>query len=110
MILRKSLRELGYEVREAGNGREALALLARESSPISLSLVDWDMPEMNGLELLKRLRDVPQLSSMVIVMVTADTEMQHIAEALDAGANEYVMKPFTRDILVSKLELAGVHL
>jgi len=109
-ILRKTLLDLGFAVREAGNGREALALLAREPSPISLSLVDWNMPEMDGLELLKRLRKLPEFGSMVIVMVTADTAMEHIAEALDAGANEYVMKPFTRDILVGKLELAGIHI
>ena len=67
------------------------------------------MPEMNGLDLLKRLRQNPELSSLVVVMVTTETEMDHMAAALEAGANEYVMKPFTKDILVEKLELAGIH-
>ena len=110
MILRKSLTELGFKVLEAGNGREALEVLASDPSPITLSLVDWNMPEMDGLELLKRLRETPQFESMVIVMVTAETELAHIAEALHAGANEYVMKPFTKDILIGKLELAGIHI
>jgi two-component system chemotaxis response regulator CheY len=110
MILRKTLEGLGFEVREAGNGKEALAVLASEKKPVSLSLVDWKMPEMDGFELLRRVRDVPEFGSMVIVMVTAETELEHIAEALEAGANEYVMKPFTKDILVGKLELAGIHL
>jgi two-component system chemotaxis response regulator CheY len=110
MILRKTLEELGFEVREAGNGKEALSVLATEKKPISLGLLDWNMPEMDGFELLRRVRDVPEFGSMVIVMVTAETELEHISEALDAGANEYVMKPFTKDILVGKLELAGIHL
>ena len=67
------------------------------------------MPEINGLDLLKRLRQNPELSSLAVVMVTTETEMDQIAEALEAGANEYVMKPFTKDILVEKLELAGIH-
>ena len=67
------------------------------------------MPEMNGLDLLKSLRQNPALNSLAVVMVTTETEIEHIAEAMEAGANEYVMKPFTRDILVEKLELAGIH-
>jgi two-component system chemotaxis response regulator CheY len=110
MILRKTLEELGFEVREAGNGKEALAVLAGEEKPISLTLLDWNMPEMDGFELLGRVREVPEFESMVIIMVTAETELEHISEALEAGANEYVMKPFTKDILVGKLELAGIHL
>ena len=64
---------------------------------------------MNGLDLLKRLRKDPQLASLVVVMVTTETEMDQMAKALEAGANEYVMKPFTKDILVEKLQLAGCH-
>ena len=110
MILRKTLEELGFEVREAGNGKEALSVLATEKKPIALSLLDWNMPEMDGFELLQRVRDIPELNSMVIIMVTAETELERISEALDAGANEYVMKPFTKDILVGKLEMAGIYL
>ena len=67
------------------------------------------MPEVNGLELLKRLRQDPELSSLVVVMVTTETELHQMTAALEAGANEYFMKPFTKDILVEKLELLGVH-
>ncbi len=67
------------------------------------------MPEINGLELLKRLRQNPELSSLVVVMVTTETELDQMAAALEAGANEYVMKPFTKDILVEKLQLVGIH-
>ena len=109
-ILSKTLRELGFEVREAANGKEALELIQAEKSAVTLILLDWNMPEMNGLDLLKRLRENPKLSSLVVVMVTAKTEVDRIAEALEAGANEYVMKPFTKDIIVGKLQLAGIQI
>jgi two-component system, chemotaxis family, chemotaxis protein CheY len=109
MILAKTLRELGYEVREAANGREGLAILEAEKSAITLVLVDWNMPEVNGTELLKQLRQKPELASVVVMMVTTESELSQMAAALEAGANEYVMKPFTKDILVEKLELAGIH-
>lgn len=109
MILTKTLKELGYEVREASNGREALEAIEAENKAVSLVLADWNMPEMNGLDLVKHLRQDPALSSLIVVMVTTETEIDQMATALDAGANEYVMKPFTRDILVEKLQLVGVH-
>lgn len=109
MLLTRTLKQLGYEVQEATNGREALEIVEAGNSGIKLVLADWNMPEMNGLDLLKKLRQNPALSSVAVVMVTTETEIQHIAEAMEAGANEYVMKPFTRDILVEKLELAGIR-
>jgi len=109
MILSKTLRDLGYEVREAGDGIEALDVVAKERDGLTLVLADWNMPQMNGLELLKRLRLDSTLAALKIVMVTTEAEIDQMAAALDAGANEYVMKPFTKDILIEKLELAGVH-
>jgi len=109
MILARTLKELGFEVREAANGREALDVIETEKTAVSLVLADWNMPEINGLELLKRLRQKPELASLVVVMVTTETELDQMAAALEAGANEYVMKPFTKDILVEKLQLAGIH-
>jgi len=109
-ILTRTLNEIGFEVLEAANGREALEVIEAEKTTVHLILLDWDMPEMNGLDLLKRLRETPEFSSMVVVMVTAQNNLDHIGEALEAGANEYVMKPFTRDVLVGKLELTGIQL
>jgi two-component system, chemotaxis family, chemotaxis protein CheY len=109
MILSRNLREVGYDVREAGNGREALAVVAAEKASLRLVLTDWNMPEMNGLELLKCLRSDPELASLVVIMITTETEMERITEALDAGANEYVMKPFDKEILFQKLGLAGLR-
>ena len=107
MILARTLREVGYEIGEAGDGKEALAALDKEPGQYRLVLVDWNMPVMNGIELLRELRARPQYDSLLIVMVTTETELGHMAEALDAGANEYVMKPFTKEILISKLEMVG---
>lgn len=109
MILSKTLKELGYEVREAANGLEALEVMKVEGTAVKLVLTDWNMPEMNGLELLKSLRQNPALASLVIIMVTTETELNQMAAALEAGANEYVMKPFTREILLDKLEMVGIH-
>jgi two-component system chemotaxis response regulator CheY len=109
MILAKTLKELGFEVQEAANGREAWEVIEAERTALTLVLSDWNMPEVNGLELLKRLRQDPELSSLIVVMVTTETELDQMAVALEAGANEYIMKPFTKEILVEKLQIAGVH-
>src|SRR5688572_6654752 len=109
MILGRTLKELGYDVREAANGREAIAVLEAEQATVTLVLADWNMPEMNGLDLVRHLRQNPELSSVAVVMVTTETELDQMAAALEAGANEYVMKPFTKDILIEKLQLIGIH-
>jgi two-component system, chemotaxis family, chemotaxis protein CheY len=108
IILGRILKEFGYEVCEAGNGKEALKVMETEKAAVNLVLADWNMPEMNGLELLKQLRQDPDLASLKVIMVTTETELDHIVSALEAGANEYVMKPFTKDILREKLELVGI--
>ena len=110
MILARTLKELGYEVREASNGREALEVMAAENNAVNLVLADWNMPEMNGLDLLRNLRSNPELASLTVVMVTTETELGQMTTALEAGANEYVMKPFTKEILVEKLQMAGIAL
>ena len=108
MILAKTLKEIGYEVREAANGRQALEVMEAEKDAVTLVLADWNMPEVNGLELLQRLRQDPALSSLVVIMVTTETELDQMATALEAGANEYVMKPFTADVISEKLKLLNV--
>jgi two-component system chemotaxis response regulator CheY len=110
MILSRILTKLGFDVGQASTGREALDLIEADRSFVSLVLADWNMPEMNGLELVRQLRSKSEFDSTVVVMVTTETEMDHMAAALEAGANEYVMKPFTQEILLEKLQLAGVQL
>jgi two-component system chemotaxis response regulator CheY len=107
-IIRRILVGVGYEVLEAGDGVQALEVLATDKSAIGIVLADWNMPNMNGLELVKQIRQDSELASMKVIMVTTETEMSQMASALEAGANEYIMKPFTKDILVEKLELMGI--
>lgn len=104
LIVGKVLVELGFEVVEAGNGREGLERLI-EWPEIGVVLVDWNMPEMNGLEFIRAVRARREYGHVRLVMVTTETEQQQVIRALEAGADEYVMKPFTRDILVAKLSL-----
>ena len=108
MILRRSLERFGFEVAQAENGKAALEQIQSGGSPVSLFLVDWNMPEMNGLEFVKNLRADPQFNSIPVMMVTTETEAEQISTALEAGANEYVIKPFTDETIQDKLRLLGV--
>jgi two-component system chemotaxis response regulator CheY len=105
-ILRRALTAQQFEVLEAGNGKEALGVLEEHKS-VSLVLADWHMPEMTGLELIKALRRRRDLWDLRIVMVTTESDSARVAAALAAGADEYVMKPFTTEILLQKLEMIG---
>ena len=107
MILSKILAEVGYEVCPATSGREALAALHHGQGAISLVLVDWNMPEMNGLEFVRQVRSEACFSAVTLMMVTTETEVEQMAQALQEGANEYVMKPFTKEIIADKLRLLG---
>jgi two-component system chemotaxis response regulator CheY len=107
IIIASILKELGMDVIEAGNGREGLQRLADEGD-VELVLVDWNMPEMNGLEFIQAVRAQPAHSGVRIMMVTTETEQSQVIRALEAGANEYLMKPFTKEVLVAKLSLMDV--
>lgn len=107
-ILGSLLHDLGFDVVEAGNGREALAGLQKDAPPPDVALVDWNMLDMNGLEFVRCVRSEPRFQKLPLMMVTAETDTAHIAAALAAGANEYVMKPFTKDVLADKLQLMGL--
>jgi two-component system, chemotaxis family, chemotaxis protein CheY len=110
-ILGGILAQLGFETCEAENGKDALGMLdrAREAgTPVSLALIDWNMPEMNGFEFLQHMRADARNSELVAIMVTTETQVDQMVAALEAGANEYVMKPFTKDVIQEKLRLVGV--
>jgi len=103
-ILSSMLRRAGHEVTEVENGRQGLEHLDR-TGPADFVLVDWNMPEMNGYDFVVAVRALPAYRAMPIMMVTTETEMSQVVRALEAGADEYVMKPFTRDSLMEKLQL-----
>ena len=107
IILGRMLKAAGFEIHEAGSGREGVDKL-KEIGSADLVLVDWNMPEMNGLEFVQAVRADETYNDMRIMMVTTETEAEQVVEALEAGANEYVMKPFTEDVILGKLELLGI--
>ncbi len=107
MIVSRVLRGLGAEVVEAADGQEALAVLAAGPVP-DVALVDWNMPVMNGLELITAVRRDPGYASMRVVMVTTESESSQVVRALEAGAEEYIFKPFTPEAVVDKLAMLGL--
>jgi two-component system chemotaxis response regulator CheY len=107
IIIGQILREMNMEVLEAGDGIEALEQL-RRNPDVDLVLVDWNMPRMSGLDFIRAVRAERSYDGVRILMVTTETESAQVTRALDAGANEYLMKPFTRDILMAKLNLLDV--
>ncbi len=100
--------ERGVECLEAADGRLGLEALRRQG-PFSVALVDWNMPGMSGLELLRAVRADPSFDMTRVVMVTTEAENDHIEAALLAGADEYLVKPFDEAGLFDKLRMAGVE-
>ncbi|MEM8736112.1 MAG: response regulator, partial [Planctomycetota bacterium] len=88
-------------------GEQGLRELESDGNDIDVALVDWNMPGMDGLAMTERVRANPETKDKKIVMVSTECEPRRIAKALLAGVDEYVMKPFTEDILSDKLELIG---
>jgi two-component system chemotaxis response regulator CheY len=107
MIIGQILREIGMEVFEAANGIEALEQMKLRPD-LELLLVDWNMPQMNGIELVRAIRADRAYDAVRILMVTSESQGEQVMQALQAGANEYLMKPFNKDILVAKLNLLDV--
>jgi two-component system chemotaxis response regulator CheY len=103
-IIRAILAELGIDVVEAADGQAGLDRL-RDTPDVDLVLVDWNMPVLDGLEFIKAVRARRDYDAIRIVMVTTETESDQVMRAMTAGANEYVMKPFTKDVLVAKLSM-----
>ena len=108
LILRRIVTQLGFDVFEAEDGQAAMTALAAESEVPQLALIDWNMPNMNGLELVGAIRADARLREMTLVMVTTESEQSQIVRALAAGAHEYVIKPFTPGAMVEKLALLGL--
>ncbi len=106
MVARKILEGLNFEIAEAEDGQQALdACMAEMPTAV---LLDWNMPVKNGLEFLKELRALDDVDQPVVVFCTTENDMTHIQEALQAGANEYIMKPFDSEIIESKFTQVGL--
>jgi two-component system chemotaxis response regulator CheY len=105
-VARRILEEIGFDIAEASDGMEALAW-CRAAMPDAI-LLDWNMPVMNGIEFLRHLRQEPGGDGPTVLFCTVENDLERIREALDAGAREYIMKPFDGDIIASKFAEAGL--
>ena len=105
-VARRILEGLDFQIIEAEDGEKALEVCKR-GLPEAI-LLDWNMPVMTGIEFLRRLRAEPDGEAPVVVFCTVENDLAHIREALDAGANEYIMKPFDGDIISAKFAEAGL--
>ncbi len=102
-IIRNILDQLGYSnVDEAENGKQALAKLKKEK--FDFVVTDWNMPEMDGLSLVKAIRSDEELKHLPVLMVTAEAKKENVMEALKAGVNNYIVKPFAPEVLKEKME------
>jgi len=106
-ILSGILSDLEFEVEQAADAEGAYEVL-RNDERFDLALVDWNLPAMNGLDLVKLIRQRTELAGIRLMMVTTETELGRVREALEAGADEYIMKPFDKEMLLEKLTLLGI--
>ena len=105
-VARRILEGLDFQVAEAEDGEQALELCRRELP--NAVLLDWNMPKMDGYEFLRALRRLPGGDGPKVVFCTTENDVAHIARALHAGANEYIMKPFDKDIVEAKFQEVGL--
>ncbi len=108
-ILRGILTEAGFEVVEAATVKDAIAVLEKGPEP-DLALVDWNLPDTEGIEFVKQVRAQRKYNRIKLMMVTTETESSQVANAIRAGANEYIMKPFSKQAVAEKLALLGFRL
>ena len=99
--------ELGFETFEAGDGQEALDRLV-ETGPLEVATVDWNMPVMDGLTFIRKVRRIPLHRQMTLIMVTTESEHDQVVRALAAGAHEYIIKPFKKQDVIDRLHLLGL--
>ena len=107
-ILEGILEDIGFDAVLTADAEEALARLEKDHS-FDFALVDWNLPGMSGLELVQAIQEHPTLSDIRLMMVTTETEIKRVQEALEAGAHEYIMKPFDKEMLLEKLVLLGIE-
>ena len=105
-IARRILEDMEFQITEAEDGEQALAFF-KEAMPDAV-LLDWNMPVMDGYEFLGNLRRMPGGDAPKVVFCTTENDVAHIARALHAGANEYIMKPFDKDIVAAKFQEVGL--
>jgi two-component system, chemotaxis family, chemotaxis protein CheY len=108
LVTHRALVDLGFEVTEAESAQEALGRLKGQTK-FDVVLVDWEIPQMDGLQFIKQVRAIPASAETPIILLGTTKFLHRLTEALEAGANEYIMKPFNKDILEMKLDVLGIE-
>jgi len=110
VALGRMMSQLGYEAVTAEDGQQALDAMA-EHPDMDVVMLDWNMPVMNGYDFLVTMRAMPEHGTKPkVIMVTTETGMPQMLKALAAGADEYIMKPFDKDMVAGKLEIVGLEI
>lgn len=107
-VARRIVEKFGYTVAEAADGTDAMDYVNANPMPEAI-LLDWNMPQMQGIDFLENLRKMPGGKDPKVVFCTTENDLQKISRALWAGADEYIMKPFDEDILATKFATVGLH-
>jgi two-component system, chemotaxis family, chemotaxis protein CheY len=102
-VIKNAVDVLGFEFLEAKDGQEAIEIMEKEYLNVGLVLLDWNMPRLNGLEVLKKLKNDERFCHIPVVMVTTEVERTRVIEAISEGAKNYVMKPFSHEDLIAKI-------
>ncbi len=109
MVLQKFMKEFGFETAEAENGLDAIWMLKRSVDVIDVITVDYNMPKMTGVQFVRLVREKPELDRIQIIMITSETSQERQTEAIEAGVNAFLPKPFDKDMVEEALEALGVH-
>jgi two-component system, chemotaxis family, chemotaxis protein CheY len=102
-VIKNTVEVLGFGFLDAKDGQEALDILEKEYADVGLILLDWNMPRLNGLEVLKKVKSDQRFNTIPVMMVTTEIERARVVEAISAGAKNYVMKPFSHEDLMTKI-------
>lgn len=108
LVVRKHLADLGFQVADASDGREGILCLKNDTQ-FNVVIVDAEIPGMTGLDFIRQMRAEPAVKDIPVIMVSSLDSRDKMIAAIEAGANEYIMKPFTREALGTKLDLLGVE-
>jgi len=110
-LISRAAAVLGHDILEADNGKVALEVLEQSEDPVDLILLDWNMPEMDGFTTLQKLKDDDRYKAIPVMMVTTEAERESVVRAIQAGAKNYLCKPFTQeDLTVKIMECLGMGL
>ena len=103
-VVQAAVEKIGFEPVEAKNGQEAMEKIEKDPSDIALVLLDWNMPVLDGYSVLKKIKQSEKFSHIPVLMVTTEVDRKRVIQAVEAGATNYLMKPFSQEDLIEKIK------